>query len=1092
MGGLGIYVQQLKKDETFRGLFSLTAGHGEKVAAELLEDGEIKKVTYAQQTAYCYGTAKRIRERLPVAPGTRYAGLRMENGPMWPVLFWSLTMAGLNPLLIDVRLPADQVDHLLKQVDAVALISGSDIQTGYCPRILVDEVLDTSGQPCDYQPQWAESFALCTSGTTATSKVYYFSSAMLCGQVACITSLTKDFAYTDAPYKSLAFLPFHHVFGLLTVFLLCSLFGGTIVYISERTPEIILNACRQHGVTHVFAVPLFWNNLAQGVMRKARLAGPEREAQLQKLIRVSLMLQRRLPRLGRKLVGKYVAGQVQDMLLGRHIRQTISGGGHILPEAMQLANVLGYNLVNGFGMTELGIASVETTDNIDLRNASSTGKPLPGVEYGVVTDDGIKAEGVGELVVRSRYMHEGRFVDGKDVGPETVGGYLHTGDIGRIDAAGRLWLEGRLKEVIINESGENVYPDELEDAFIDLPHAEQLCITGINRGKTYEETTLVLYLGAAAADGKAVAEVAAFIAQANAPLPVFKKIQTVLISPEYLPMANGLKVQRQRIKRMIEEGTLVCDVLDLREGKLTRSGGQAAVQAQEAAGADAELQRIKDEIKSIFAEVLALKAEEISDTAHFIYDLGGDSLSSLSVFIKAEEKYGVLVSDTEYYGCENVNDLANLLYAKLRGGEITLPGQAASKPAAAQETRRVTTFEESREFEGFMEQRKIEELVGNPFFIAHDSALTDTSIVDGRRVLNFGSYNYLGLSGHPETMRAAREAIDKYGTSASGSRLIAGEKPLYRELEKTIAEWKHTEDAIVLVGGHSTNVTFVGNFCNKHDLILYDALSHNSIAQGCQLSPAETKAFPHNDCETLENILKTNRDRYEKVLIVVEGVYSMDGDIAPIPEFVRIKREYGTFLMVDEAHSGCVIGAHGGGVDDYFGLAPDDIDIKMGTLSKGLGTCGGYLAGKRSLIEYLRYNVPGFVFSVGISPPLAAAAKRAIELIGENPSLVSDLHANIRTFVNKAREKGFNTCLAGESAIIPILIGKDEDAALLSSLMLENGVFVPPAMFPAVPRNQARLRFCVISTHKPEQIEEALDLLERLVQENGILLPGVS
>ena len=217
----------------------------------------------------------------------------------------------------------------------------------------------------------------------------------------------------------------------------------------------------------------------------------------------------------------------------------------------------------------------------------------------------------------------------------------------------------------------------------------------------------------------------------------------------------------------------------------------------------------------------------------------------------------------------------------------------------------------------------------------------------------------------------------------------------------------------------------------------------------------------------------------------------MDGDIAPIPEFVRIKRAYGAFLMVDEAHSSCVIGARGGGVDDYFGLAPDDIDIKMGTLSKGLGTCGGYIAGSRPLVEYLRYNVPGFVFSVGISPPLAAAAKRAIELIMTDSSMVRELHDNIAAFVSIAREKGFNTCLAEESAIIPVLVGRDEDAALLSRLMLENGVFVPPAVFPAVPRNQARLRFCVISNHKRDQIKTALETLERLVQENNIRLPGV-
>ena len=1087
MGTLDLYLQQLKKDESFRGYFGLVRMHGSKVASEILEGDTIKKITYAEQVTYCYATARRISERVHAEAGTRFVGLRMGNGPMWPVVFWGIVMAGLNPILIDVRYQPEQADHLLRQVNATALFTddaGFDVAACQC--IPVSEVLDDSGEECAYEPRWATHYALCTSGTTATSKVYYYEAKTLCQQVSCISSLTKDFAYTDAPYKSLAFLPFHHVFGLLTVFFLCNLFGGTVVYLKELTPNVILNACRRHGVTHIFTVPLFWNNIAQNVMRKAKLGGPEREAMLQKLIRISTMIQRRFPRIGRKIVSRFVAGKVQDALLGRDIRLTVTGGGHILPEAMKLINVLGYQLVNGFGMTEIGITSVETTTDFDLRNAASTGTPMPRVEYFVQTDEGIKTEGVGELLIKTAYIHTGRYIDGKDIGCEADDkGYFHTGDVGRIDSTGRLWLEGRLKEVIINESGENVYPDELEDAFLELPHAEQMCVTGIDTGGTYEQITLVLHLGDALGDNGRIAELAEAFSKANAPLPVYKKVRRVIVAHEPLPLASGIKVARQRLRRMIEQGAIAFDELDVRGGRLILSAGKVHAPEVLSAGVEeADLRAIKDEIKAIFAEVLSLRPEDISDTAHFVNDLGGDSLSSLAVFIKAEEKYGLLISDTDYYGCENVNDLAELMYAKLRGDRVT-PQKAAEAP---RQVRRVETFEQSREHDEFMVQLKIAEVVGNPFFIAHDSVLRDTSVVGGRRVFNFGSYNYLGLSGHPETMRAAIEAIGEYGTSASGSRLIAGEKTLYKELEKTIAEWKHTEDALVLVGGHSTNVTFVGNFCNKRDLILYDALSHNSVTQGCQLSPAETKAFPHNDYEALEGILRANRDRYEKVLIVVEGVYSMDGDIAPVKEFVRLKREYGAFLMVDEAHSSCVIGEKGGGVDEYFGLAPDDIDIKMGTLSKGLGTCGGYLAGKRSMIDYLRYNVPGFVFSVGISPPLAAAAKRAIELLGENPQLVKNLQANIRAFVEAAKAKGFNTCLAKESSIIPIFVGRDEDAALLSRLMLENGVFVPPAVFPAVPRNQARLRFCVTSEHNEGQIKTALDTLERLAGEQGINL----
>ena len=359
----------------------------------------------------------------------------------------------------------------------------------------------------------------------------------------------------------------------------------------------------------------------------------------------------------------------------------------------------------------------------------------------------------------------------------------------------------------------------------------------------------------------------------------------------------------------------------------------------------------------------------------------------------------------------------------------------------------------------------------------------------GQEVLNFGSYNYVGMSGRKEVQEAAKAAIDRYGTSASGSRVLAGEKSLYQELEREIADWKHAEDALVCVGGHSTNVTVVGNFCGKGDLIVYDALAHNSIEQGCRLSRAVSKPFPHNDPEALENILKVHRAHFAKVLIVIEGAYSMDGDIANVPAFVALKKKYGCFLMVDEAHSACVIGETGGGVDEYFHLEPTDVDIKMGTLSKGLGTCGGYLAGRECLIEYLRYNLPGFVFSVGISPALAAGTLKAIRQLRHNPAIMADLRRNIRCFAECAQKHGFDICLAGETAILPVLVGKDEDAFALSNEMRRRGVFVPPAVFPAVPRNKARLRFCVISEHKPEQIERALDVLEEAAEALHITLP---
>ena len=402
----------------------------------------------------------------------------------------------------------------------------------------------------------------------------------------------------------------------------------------------------------------------------------------------------------------------------------------------------------------------------------------------------------------------------------------------------------------------------------------------------------------------------------------------------------------------------------------------------------------------------------------------------------------------------------------------------------------ITRFEDTPEYKEF--SRRIRDMLStgdDPYFIRHDSPLTDTSVVDGRWVLNFGSYNYVGMSGRKEVSEAAKKAIDDYGTSASGSRLISGEKSLYQTLEKEIAEWKHAEACLVLVSGHATNVTVVGNFCGDGDLILYDALAHNSIWEGCRLSRATCRPFPHNDAQALDAILSRRRHKFSKVLIVIEGAYSMDGDIADVPAFVALKKKYGCFLMVDEAHSSCVLGETGGGVDEYFGLQPDDIDIKMGTLSKGLGACGGYLCGKKPMIDYFRYQLPGFVFSVGISPALAAAALTSQRLLRKEPAIMKRLHDNIAFFVAEAKRHRYDICLAGETSVVPVLVGPDEDAFRLSSLMLREGVYVPPVVFPAVPRGQSRLRFCVISEHHPDEMAKALDLLERVAADNGITLP---
>ena len=260
--------------------------------------------------------------------------------------------------------------------------------------------------------------------------------------------------------------------------------------------------------------------------------------------------------------------------------------------------------------------------------------------------------------------------------------------------------------------------------------------------------------------------------------------------------------------------------------------------------------------------------------------------------------------------------------------------------------------------------------IDNPFFKIHEATAGATTRINGQEYINYASYNYLGFSGHPEVNAAAKNAIDCYGTSVSASRLVSGERPIHRQLEQALAQVYDVEEAIVFVSGHATNVTAIGHLFGARDLILHDELIHNSVLQGISLSGARRVSFDHNDFAALDTMLGELRSHFERVLIVLEGIYSMDGDYPELPRFVEIKHKHKVFLMVDEAHSLGVMGKTGSGIREHFGIQGKDVDIWMGTLSKTLAGCGGYIAGETALVEHLKFLAPGFLYSVGMSPPV--------------------------------------------------------------------------------------------------------------------------
>lgn len=355
-----------------------------------------------------------------------------------------------------------------------------------------------------------------------------------------------------------------------------------------------------------------------------------------------------------------------------------------------------------------------------------------------------------------------------------------------------------------------------------------------------------------------------------------------------------------------------------------------------------------------------------------------------------------------------------------------------------------TRFDQYPGYEKMLVSRAAADRLGlrNPFFISHDGAVGARTRIEGREYLNFSSYNYLGLNGHAIVNQAAKEAIDHYGSSASASRLVAGERPVQRELEQALAGLYEVEDCIVFVSGHATNISTIGTLFGPKDLVVHDSLIHNSVLEGIKLSGAARRSFPHNDSTALDAMLAEVRSRFERVLIIVEGHYSMDGDIPDLSALIDIKRRHGCFLMVDEAHSLGVLGKTGKGLHEHFNIAGKAVDIWMGTLSKTLAGCGGYIAGERALVEHLKYAAPGFVYSVGIAPPLAAAALAALKLMLKEPERVSRLQENGQLFLEMAKKNGFNTGSSQGFAIIPAIAGSSFKATKLSNKLFEHGINV--------------------------------------------------
>jgi len=356
-------------------------------------------------------------------------------------------------------------------------------------------------------------------------------------------------------------------------------------------------------------------------------------------------------------------------------------------------------------------------------------------------------------------------------------------------------------------------------------------------------------------------------------------------------------------------------------------------------------------------------------------------------------------------------------------------------------------------------------------------------VVNGREMGMYASYSYLGLVGHPRINKAARDAVDKYGTGTHGVRSLAGSLTVHRELEETIAAFKGTETAVTFSSGYATNLSVISSLVGRNDYVISDKLNHASIVDGCVMSGAKFLRFRHNDMEALEQRLIQASDGAK--LVVADSVFSMDGDIVDFPKMVELCRKYKAWLMIDEAHSLGVLGKTGRGIEEHFGME-GSIDIKMGTLSKTIPSVGGYIAGKKDIIEFLRHTCRAYIFSAAIPPGQAAAANEAFKVILDEPWRVEKINANSTQFISGLKALGFNT-LYTQTAIVPVICGSDEVAFAMTREAQHHDVFVLPVISPAVAPGLSRLRATVTAAHEPEDIAHAMDVIGDAGKKIGII-----
>lgn len=697
------------------------------------------------------------------------------------------------------------------------------------------------------------------------------------------------------------------------------------------------------------------------------------------------------------------------------------------------------------------------------------------------------------------------------------GPFLRTGDLGFFKF-NELFITGRIKDLIVIR-GRNYYPQDIEFT-VEKCHVS---LRG-NSGAAFaveidgkEKLIVVQEIKREYIRKIDIDEVKRHIRRAVAAEHEIQVYDIVLIKTASIPKTSSGKIQRSLCKQkyLASELSEIQSRSNSEQQQEIESGTEKSSENRMNSINVLEDPKLLENLENWMRQWIVQKTnsqmtvEDIPSDSQFV-DYGLDSVQSIDFASELEKLLDVRLAEGTIFVYPTIRELSQHIFYRLSNDSERLPeklevlnslhqvdvkdvsttmSDAASIDTQFQSLETISqeyySFDSLPEYIDFKERFSVFEAnnLDYPYFKAKKKSAGANIVVRERELVDFSSFDYLGMSTNPDICQAAKSAIEEYGTSVSASRIVSGEISLHQQLEQSIASWTGTEDAIVFGHGHATNVYAISSIVGANDLILYDKCMHNSALMGGKLSGATMVAFPHNDLEALESTLKEQRLSYQRTLILVEGVYSMDGDVlANLPKLIEIKKCYKSWLFIDEAHSIGVIGKTGRGVGEYFGVDPSDVDVWMGTISKALGSSGGYIAGCQPLIDYLKHCSPGFLFSTGASPANVAAGLAAIQKIRTDSRSVQQLQDNSNLFLSLAKQEGLNTGNSQDSSVIPIIVGDSDRAAKLANLAFQEGINVFAIGYPAVEFNEARLRFFVSCLHTEEQIKYTVQTIAKLLK----------